>query len=210
MSGTRRPSSLFCAGAASSTRTRKRGRPARTLTGFRFPDHPEFRPNLSPRDIFKLGSFGGTYWRPIDSGVTKSSHRNAHHQLPSAWWAGIPEQHLTSSVYDPAVNRYRVKVGSSLEDWEHRHWIVAADPYGWVQWYCRFFEGRRSPDDARQIKRWQGVAGASGRFRNWLIARIADQGGEWGDASISPKIRQTLQHWAYKLTLADYRAGRAR
>ena len=32
-----------------------------------FEDHPEFRPNLSPRQIFKLGSFGGTYWRPIKS-----------------------------------------------------------------------------------------------------------------------------------------------
>ena len=36
-----------------------------------FKDYPEFRPNLSPRDMFKLGSFGGTYWRPIKSGVLK-------------------------------------------------------------------------------------------------------------------------------------------
>lgn len=34
--------------------------------------------------------------------------------------------------------------------------------YGWFQWYCRFFEGRRTDDDARQIKRWLKVCGPSG------------------------------------------------
>jgi integrase len=34
-----------------------------------FKDYPEFKPNLSPREMFKLGSFGGTYWRPIKSKV---------------------------------------------------------------------------------------------------------------------------------------------
>ena len=27
--------------------------------------HKLFKPNLSPKRIFTLGSFGGTYWRPI-------------------------------------------------------------------------------------------------------------------------------------------------
>jgi len=36
-----------------------------------FPDYQEFRPNLTPREMFKLGSFGGTYWRQIKSDVTK-------------------------------------------------------------------------------------------------------------------------------------------
>ena len=30
----------------------------------------DFKPNLSPRQMFKLGSFGGTYWRPIYSNIT--------------------------------------------------------------------------------------------------------------------------------------------
>ena len=35
-----------------------------------FKDYPDFRPNLSPEEIFRAGSFGGTYWRPISSSVT--------------------------------------------------------------------------------------------------------------------------------------------
>ena len=27
------------------------------------------------------------------------------------------------------------------------------DPYGWFQWYCRFYQGRRSSDDERQVGR---------------------------------------------------------
>ena len=30
-----------------------------------FKDFPDFKPNLTPKQIFQLGSFGGTYWRPI-------------------------------------------------------------------------------------------------------------------------------------------------
>ena len=37
----------------------------------RFKDYPKFTPNLTPRQIFLLGSFGGTYWRPIYSNITK-------------------------------------------------------------------------------------------------------------------------------------------
>lgn len=28
-------------------------------------NYPDFKPNLTPRDMFRMGSFGGTYWRPI-------------------------------------------------------------------------------------------------------------------------------------------------
>ena len=27
----------------------------------------DFKPNLTPRQMFTMGSFGGTYWRPIKS-----------------------------------------------------------------------------------------------------------------------------------------------
>ena len=40
-----------------------------------FNDHPEFTPNLSPFEVIKQGGFGGTYYRPIFSGVTKKEYK---------------------------------------------------------------------------------------------------------------------------------------
>ena len=54
-----------------------------------------------------------------------------------------------------------------------------------------YHNGRRSPDDERQIKRWLSLAGPKGRFRKWLVTNILKDG-KWNDESISPKIRQTL------------------
>ena len=154
--------------------------------------------------MFRLGSFGGTYWRPIYSSIMNKKYKNVHRKFPSKWWKGIPENYLSSSDYDISVNKYKVKVGTSLEFWEGKGWITKHDPYGWVQWYCNFYNGRRSPDDERQIKRWKGVSGENGRFRKWLVTLILKNNAEWNDDSISPKIRQTLQHWGYKLTKKDF------
>lgn len=174
----------------------------------KFKDHPEFRPNLTPRQMFKYGSFGGGYWRPIYSSITKRNYKNQHKKYPRSWFEGIPESKLTKEIYDPSVNKYRVKVGQGLEEWESSGWIVAQDPYGWVQWYCNFYNGRRTADDARQIKRWQGVAGENGRFKKRLINEIKAKRRKDGhnDFTISPVIRQILQHWAYKLTKNDVAA----
>ena len=70
-----------------------------------FADYPEFTPNLSPSDIFRLGSFGGTYWRPIYSKVTHKHYKNVHKKYKE-WWKGIPESHLSSPTYDNKVNKY--------------------------------------------------------------------------------------------------------
>ena len=101
------------------------------------------------------------------------------------------------------MNTYKVKCGSSLEDWESKNWIVKQDPYGWFQWYCHFYMGRRTNDDQRQIDRWLKLAGPNGRFRRTLMNKIIKAGKEYNDISVSPVIRQVLQHWGYKLSKRD-------
>ena len=181
-------------------------KPKKVNGSYIFKDHPEFTPNLSPRDIFNLGSFGGTYWRPIYSSIKKENLKEQHLKYPKNWWKGIPNDHLTRdwNNYKKSINKYDKKVGTTLEFWEDKKWITKYHPYGWVQWYCDFFQGKRCPDDERQISRWAGVAGPNGRFRKWLIKIIQKKKGNYNDFSISPSIRQTLQHWAYKLTESDY------
>ncbi len=173
-----------------------------------FEDHPDFTPNLSPREMFELGSFGGTYWRPIYSSIVNKKlscqHRVKTNNIDKLF-EGLSDDILTKSKQDISINKYKVKAGSSLHEWESSGWITKHDPYGWVQWYSHFYNGRRIPgEDDRQISRWKNFAGPKGRFRRRLISMILKEDSTWNDEKISPVIRQGLQHWAYILTEEDF------
>ena len=171
-----------------------------------FPDQPEFRPNLTPKEVLQMGSFGGTYFRPIYSSVTKQKYgKEVWEELPKDWLEGLNIRTSVASIlYDPGRNKYGVKCGASLEEWESSGWMNKEDPYGWFQWYCRFYQGRRTEDDERQVGRWAKCAGERGRWKNNLISKIVKAGCGWDNSSVSPVVRQTLQHWAYRLTQEDF------
>ena len=123
------------------------------------------------------------------------------------------------------VNKYRVRCGTSLRFWENKGWINEQDPYGWFQWYCRYYYGRRINSDAsetsrankmnavkranemsevsedeRQIKRWLGIIN---RSKGILVKMMKDKGTKFDDFSVSPKIRQILLHWGYELVESE-------
>lgn len=150
------------------------------------------QPNVSPREMFSMGVFGGTYWRPIYSSVVEENLEQQHEEFrPLGWWDGIPENMLSSPRPNPKLNHFKVAAGSSLDEWESKGWIKEQDPYGWVQWYCRYYMGRRSPDDARQIQRWLNYAGPKGRWRQQHVNKLLR--GE----KPSPVIQQGLLQWGY-------------
>ena len=165
----------------------------------------EFHPNRTPEEILRSGSFGGTYFRSILSAVTNKKY-NASDVLKDTvkpeWISGLKMSMLTSQTYDATLNKFKVKCGGSLGMWESSGWIADSDPYGWFQWYCRFYQGRRCSDDARQISRWLKSAGPKGRFRSQLCNKILAAGGaaKIDDVRISPVIRQTLLHWGLEIT----------
>ncbi|XP_072036205.1 uncharacterized protein [Amphiura filiformis] len=170
-----------------------------------FEDCPRIRPNMSPKEVLQAGSFGGTYFRPIKSGVTGEKYTGVWKELPKDWVEGLEiSKQISSCTYHLDVNTYGVKCGGSLEMWESSGWIDKQDPYGWFQWYCRFYLGRRTDDDERQIGRWDRCTGVKGRWRNNLIAKCARSGCAYDNTAVSPVVRQTLQHWGYRLTEADF------
>ncbi|KAL3881674.1 hypothetical protein ACJMK2_028084 [Sinanodonta woodiana] len=173
-----------------------------------FDSYPDFQPNMTPEEVLQAGSFGGTYFRPIKSVITGKSYSGVWKELPKDWLEGLNiDRQIASSAYHEDVNAYKVKCGGSLQMWEESGWIHKQDPYGWFQWYCRFFQGRRTSDDERQIGRWLRCAGHTGRWRNNLISKCFKSGCGFDNSVISPVVRQTLQHWGYRLTKEDFEAG---
>ena len=175
--------------------------------GLVFPDWPGFRPRLSPEQMIRAGVFGGCYFNPSGGKKGVKYPRGGipvdHNEYPKAWFEGVPERKYISRRYCVPTNKYGVKAGQDQTFWEEKGWVADQDPRGWFQWYTRFYLGRRTEDDARQIGRWTGVTGPKGRWKRALMNRIVDAGAAWDDARVSPVIRQTLLHWASEVSAAD-------
>jgi hypothetical protein len=174
-----------------------------------FDDHPEFKPNMTPKEMFDVGIMGGSYFRKIKSPDTGKVYKNHHKKFKSL--RGIPDEKVCGQEYDKSINYYGVEVGTSYEFWMSKGWIREdIDPYGWIEWYCNFYEGRRTDDDDRQIMRWSRLAGKKGRFRKQL-QRLIDKKHKKSSRDLKnlhPRLRQTLFHWAYDSREMRPRSGR--
>ena len=149
-----------------------------------------FGTNKLPIKIIKEGAFGRTYFRDIYSSVNNKWYKNSWKEFNDL--KNIEPKYYSSNFYDTKINKYGVKCGTSLRLWENKGWIHPNDPYGWFQWYFRYYLGGKSSDDERQIKRWKDIVS---RFKGISIKMIKNNGAKFGDYSISPKIRQILLHW---------------
>ena len=135
--------------------------------------HPEFTPDLTPKEMLELGVFGGKYMTDCQD------------EFPSDWFTNA---RLSPSKSDPHLNFFGVKASQPLAEWQRKGWIHEDDPRGWFQWYCRYSMGRRSEDDERQIKRWKAIR----RHKAQLVKNCVR-----GDYTCRPRQRQALLHWAY-------------
>ena len=76
------------------------------------------------------------------------------------------------------MSRYGLKCGTSIGFWENKSWINKIYPYGWFQWYFRYWLAGKLKDDKRQINRWKKIAN---RFRGKLVKMISDAGSKIDD-----------------------------
>jgi hypothetical protein len=135
---------------------------------------PRFRPELTPPELLYLGVFCGKYMTDCRS------------EFPPEWFESAK---LASGRRDCSLNYFGVDASQPLSLWRQKGWIYPDDPRGWFQWYCRYYIGRRLPEeDARQIKRWRAIRRHIGQ-----IVRNCEP----GDLTCRPRQRQALLHWAY-------------
>jgi hypothetical protein len=135
--------------------------------------HPDFKPELTPKQMLELGVFGGKYLTDCRA------------EFPAAWFA---RARLCGVRHDPDLNFFGVNASQSLAVWREKGWIYREDPRGWFQWYCRYYLGRRCPDDERQIKRWKAMTRHIAQIRKHC---------RQGDLDCRRKQRQALLNWAY-------------
>ncbi len=135
---------------------------------------PGFKPELTPKEMLTLGVFGGRYMT------------DCRKEFPAAWFTRAK---LAKGKADKKLNFFGVAASQSLAIWRANGWIYPEDPRGWFQWYCRYYMGRRIPDeDARQISRWR-------KMRRHI--RQVERNCEPGDCGCRKGQRQALLHWAY-------------
>ena len=139
--------------------------------------------------MIKEGTFGGTYFRDIYSGVNGKWYKKSGKEFDQL--KDVRQKVYCSYYYDVSVSKYGVKRGTSLRFWENKGWINKIYPYGWFQWYFRYWLGRRWEGNERQINRWKKIVS---RFRGKLVMMIKDAGSKFDDYLTSPKIRQILLH----------------
>lgn len=132
----------------------------------------DFKPELSPKEMLELGVFGGKYLNDCKS------------EFPKEWFKNAK----TSLVRNIELNFFKVDASKPLIYWENKGWIHPQDPRGWFQWYCRYYFGRRSDDDARQIKRWKAMTRHIAQLKKHCPKGVLD---------CRRKQRQALLHWAY-------------
>ena len=115
----------------------------------------KFQPNISPIDVIKKAAFGGTYFRNIYSNITGKFYKNTWKEFKEL--ENIDKKYYCLDFYDVNLNYYGVEVGTSLRFCKEKGWINKIDPYGWFQWYFRYWKGRRSKDDKIQMNRWKKI-----------------------------------------------------
>ena len=134
---------------------------------------PEFKPQLTPKEMLHLGVFGGKYLN------------DCKREFPKSWFT---QAKLSPKKKDPSLNYFGTDASKPLSYWQKKGWICEDDPRGWFQWYCRYYRGRRIADDARQIRRWKQMHRHIAQMKKHC---------EPGDLHCRPRQRQALLHWAY-------------
>lgn len=136
--------------------------------------HPDFKPELTPKQMLTLGVFGGKYMT------------DCRKEFPDDWFI---DAKLSPDKKNISLNYFKVDASLSLSEWQAKGWIHPSDPRGWFQWYCRYYLGRRTLDeDLRQIKRWRAFRRHAGAVKSNCFEY---------DMNCRIKQRQALLHWAY-------------
>ena len=135
---------------------------------------PDFKPELTPKEMLELGVFEGHYLT------------DCQNEFPKDWFL---KAKINTEKPDISLNYFKIKSRQSLQEWQRKNWIIPPDPRGWFQWYCRYFMGRRLAEiDRVQIARWRAFK----RHKAQVLKNCPP-----GNFECRARQRQALLQWAY-------------
>lgn len=135
---------------------------------------PDFKPELTPKQMLELGVFEGHYMTDCRA------------EFPYLWFENAK---ISPDYACNDCNFFKQKSRMSLQEWQQKGWILEPDPRGWFQWYCRYYMGRRIDEvDKIQIKRWKAFKRHKAQiYQNCALYSL----------DCRTKQRQALLQWAY-------------
>lgn len=143
-----------------------------------FEDRPDFKPCYTPVEMFRMGIFGGGYFQ-------------LETELPEEFVNDMGPLWPQSSKPSHIKNCYGIIGGASLEWWRQQGLIHNDDPNGWVEWYIKFYYGRRHGDDDRQVR----------RFRSFVTRHLGMLRSYQAKGKDSVKTKQNLLQWCWDHTV---------
>lgn len=138
--------------------------------------NPDFAPSYTPKEMLDMGIMMDCYYFNATSGLPGSILNH-------------PKVNRKGDTPDASKNYYGVKSRTSLKQWQ-RNGAIRTDKAGWIEWYCKYYLGRRlGEEDEWQIGRWRSFVA---RHNAQVQAKCKK-----GDVKCNTKQRQGLLQWAW-------------
>lgn len=102
----------------------------------------DFEPDFEPLDLVKIAS-------------ETEAMRDSDDFMPDL------DADQMQEAYDAVYGKSRPQL-ASMQEWPEEWINKEADELGWIEWYLNYAAGRRTDDDARQIKRWKSMKARHG------------------------------------------------
>ena len=82
---------------------------------------PDFRPDLTPKEMLELGVFGGHYFPSVPN------------EFPKSWFANA--KLASGGKSQKELNYFGIIASQPRAVWEQKGWMHKDDPLGWFLWY---------------------------------------------------------------------------
>lgn len=130
-----------------------------------------------------------------DAPITKQASDEAFEELLAKFKPDVtPDQMKLMGVLEgkytkgvPEKDNF-FKTDASMKEWPEEWLDKKTAPLGWYEWYQGWSAGKRTEDDARQIKRWLS-------FKARHLAQLQKADPTLSDLSVQPRRRQALLNW---------------